>query len=339
MNYDARAGARELSRISEAGLAWHCVCTITRLEIPDRIADETVGLTTLATDVGVQVNLLRRVLSFLADYGIVVLKRESVSLTDLGQQLRKNHPMSMWYHFSVIGTVDVAHALTNTLLTGRAAAEHTYGVSFWEYLNAHPAEHSIFDTLMRRQDYGLVRDCIPALPWPEAGTVTDAGGGEGALLAAALQTSPTMRGILVEQPTVLERARAFLARRGVADRCELRADGLFTPAPQSDVYILSFVLHDWEDADAMRILSAVGKNAGRASRLRIFEHLIPEDGSPHLGKVYDIGMMLLTGGRERTLSEFGYLLDHSGWEIEKTSTAYGSISLIEARRTSSPTSG
>jgi hypothetical protein len=149
-----------------------------------------------------------------------------------------------------------------------------------------------------------------------------------------LRAAPGLKGILIDQEQVLERARLLLAEELAASRCELRNAELFSPAPRGDIYILSYILHDWSDTDAVRILDAIGKQAPEAARLRMFEHIVPADGSPHVSKFSDVGMLLLFGeGRERTEDEFRHLLDQTGWRIE-TVTEWEETSLIEACRTS-----
>jgi hypothetical protein len=99
---------------------------------------------------------------------------------------------------------------------------------------------------------------VPVLDWPASGTIADIAGGTGTLVAAVLQAA---RGILVDQPQVLERARTVLERHGVADRCLLHPGDLFAPPPPADLYLLASVLHDWDDTHAARILAALGRSA------------------------------------------------------------------------------
>jgi hypothetical protein len=332
MEPDVQEKVMELARIASTGMLWHCLCAISRLEIPDIIADKSLPVSEIAALAGVKDGPLLRVLRFIADHGIVGINGDSVRLTDAGELLFSGHPASMWAVFAATGAADVAHALTGSIRTGRPAADEVLGMAFWDYLAAHPAEQKIFDGLMRRHIKGLATTCIPNLEWPEYGTVADIGGGVGAVLAAALNTSPGLRGILIDQSQVLENAHDYLRDNGVFERCELRCSGLFAPIPEADVYILSFVLHDWDDLNAERILLAVGQNARPGSALRIFEHLIPDDGTPNESKRSDVSMLLLTGGRERTLAEFESLLVRTGWQLEKASPAYGTAYVIQGRR-------
>jgi hypothetical protein len=185
---------------------------------------------------------------------------------------------------------------------------------------------------MRRVTQGLVVQCIPKLSWPDSGTVADIGGGLGMLLAAVLHVSPLLKGMMIEQAEVLERSCEFLSAEQVASRCEFRAASLFDPVPPADVSILSSVLHDWPDDAATRILAAAASDAKPSAVQRVFDRLIPDDASPHSSKAFDTGMLLLTSGRERSVSELGYLLKSTGWELEEILPGYGPVKMIQARR-------
>jgi len=332
MEPDPYAKVMELARVTQIGALWHCLCAISRLRIPDLIAEKPLSVPEVAALAGVQDGPLLRVLRFTADHGIVTIDGDVVRLTDTGKLLCSDHPMSMWTPFAAVGMADVAHALISSMRTGRAAAEEVLGTGFWDYIAARPEEQRIFDQLMQRQTQGLATAGIPKLDWPESGCVADIGGGLGVVLAAVLNKAPCLRGILIEQPQVLESAHDYLTGSGVFERCELRPSGLFAAMPEADVYILSFVLHDWDDLSAERILLAAAHKAPQGSMLRIFERLIPDDGSPNESKMFDLGMLLLSGGRERTLAEFESLLGRTGWQIEQTAPAYGGVHVIQARR-------
>lgn len=333
MTTDPMTHFRALIDVYEAGIVWQCLCAVARLEVPDRLADGPLPVSHLAADAGVQADPLFRVLRLLADHELVTLDGDRVALTDRGRLLCRAHPLSAWATFASVGPPDVAHALTDTLCTGRAAAERVLGVPFWQYLAAHPDQQAVFDEQMRQQAQVTSLTCVPVLPWPASGTIADIGGGLGTLLAAVLRTAPGVHGILVDQPHVLDRAERFLADQGIADRCTLHPGDLYAPPPPADMYLLARVLHDWGDDDAIRILTALAHSAADGTRLRLFEGLIPEDGTPHRTKMGDIAMMLLFGdGRERTATEFRNLLQRTGWRFDNVVASPGPMSVIEAIR-------
>jgi hypothetical protein len=327
------ADRQALVEVINLGLLWHCLCAITRLEVPERLAAEPLPVAELAAAVGADEDALRRVLRLVADHQIVTFEEDRVGLTNRGRLLCPDHPSSLSAAFATIGTADVAHGLTDTLRTGRAAAPRVLGMSYWDYLAAHPDQQALFDQAMQQRAGALSLAYVPVLDWPASATIADIAGGTGTLMAAVLQATPGTRGILVDKPQVLERARPFLERQGVADRCALSPGDLFAPPPRADLYLLASVLHDWDDTHATRILAALGRSASRDSRLRIFEMLLPADATPHRAKMSDVLMLLMfDGARERTLGHYRALLEDTGWQPEQVVASPGPMSVIQANR-------
>jgi hypothetical protein len=333
MAEDPAADRRALTEVIHFGLLWHCLCAITRLEVPERLAAGPLPVPELAAAVGADQDALRRVLRLVADHQIVTFHGGHVGLTDRGRLLCRDHPASLSAAFATVGNADVAPGLTETLRTGRAAAPTVLGMSYWDYLGAHPDQQALFDQAMVQRAQLLSLACVPVLDWPSSGTIADIAGGTGTLLAAVLQTAPGVRGILVEQPQVLTHAQVVLERQGVADRCGLHPGDLSDPPPPADLYMLASVLHNWDDAHATRILAALGHSATSDTRLRIFEMLLPEDATPHRAKMSDVLMLLMfDGARERTLGQYRDLLESTGWQLEQVVASPGPMSIIEARR-------
>jgi hypothetical protein len=333
MAEDPAADRRALVEVINLGLLWHCLCAITRLEVPERLAAGPLPLAELAPATGADPDALGRVLRLVADHHIVTLEQDRVGLTDRGRLLCRDHPASLSAAFATVGDSDVAHGLTETLQTGRAAAPRVLGMGYWDYLAAHPDQQALFDQAMEQRAGVLSLACVPVLDWPSSGTIADIAGGTGTLLAAVLQAAPGARGILVDQPQVLERAQPFLERQGVADHCTLHPSDLFAPPPPADLYLLASVLHDWDDPHAARILAALGHSATSKTRLRIFEMLLPGDATPHRAKMSDVLMLLMfDGARERTVGQYRELLESTGWQLEQVVASPGPMSIIEARR-------
>lgn len=330
---DQAADRQALVEVINLGLLWHCLCAITRLEVPERLAAGPLPMSELAAAVGADQDALGRVLRLVADHHIVTSVRDQVGLTDRGRLLCKDHPFSLQAAFATVGTADVVHGLTDTLRTGQAAAPAVLGMPYWDYLAAHPDQQALFDEAMVQRAQVLSLACVPVLDWPASGTIADIAGGTGTLLAAVLQAAPGANGILVEQPQVLKHAQLVLERQGVGDRCVLYPGNLFTPPPPAEVYLLASVLHDWDDDHAARILAALGRSATPDTRLRIFEMLLPEDATPHRATMSDVLMLLMfDGARERTLGQYRDLLEASGWQLERVVPSPGPMSVLQARR-------
>jgi hypothetical protein len=322
-----------LAEVINLGLVWHCLCAITRLEVPERLAAGPLPVAQLAAATGADPDALWRVLRLVADHHIVTLEGDRVGLTDRGRLLCRDHPSSLQAAFATVGTSDVIHGLTDTLRTGRAAAPRVLGMAYWDYLAAHPDQQALFDQAMVQRAQVLSLVCVPVLDWPASGTIADVGGGTGTLVAAVLQAAPGAHGLLVEQPHVLEHAKPVLERQGVAGRCVLHPGDLFAPPPPAELYLLASVLHDWDDDHAARILAALGHSATPDTRLRIFEMLLPEDATPHRAKMSDVLMLLMfDGARERTVGQYRDLLEGTGWQLERVVSSPGPMSVVEARR-------
>jgi 2,7-dihydroxy-5-methyl-1-naphthoate 7-O-methyltransferase len=330
---DPAADRQALVEVIQLGLLWHCLCAITRLEVPERLAAGPLPVAELAAAVGADQDALWRVLRLVADHQIVTFEGNRVGLTDRGRLLCRGHPSSLQAAFATVGDSDVAHGLTDTLRTSRAAAPAVLGMPYWDYLAAHPDQQALFDQAMVQRAQLLSLACVPVLDWPTSGAIADIAGGVGTLLAAVLQAAPGAHGILVDQPQVLGRARRVLERQGVADRCLLSPGDLFAPPPPAELYLLASVLHDWDDPHAARILAALGDSATPDTRLRIFEMLLPEDATPHRAKMSDVLMLLMfDGARERTVGQYRGLLEGTGWRLEQVVASPGPMSVVEARR-------
>jgi predicted O-methyltransferase YrrM len=162
----------------------------------------------------------------------------------------------------------------------------------------------------------------------------DVGGGSGLHLEAILSAAPDLRAVLFDRPTVVEQARARLRAAGVEQRCELVGGDFFVSVPSgADGYLLSRVVHDWDDRDAVRILATCAKAMTAGSRLLVVEAVLPERAHESPAAIWmDLLMLLMLGARERTLPEYERLFGEAGLILERvfpTSSPLG-LSVLEA---------
>jgi hypothetical protein len=293
------------------------------LSLGPKTADE------LAEGVIAHAPTLRRVLRFLVSFGVFVQNADGrFALNRVAEYLQTAHPRSM--RPGAIrageGMWSVASRLLSAVRTGATPYEEVHGTSFFERANA--AE---LGARMSSTTAGL-GDAIAALETiAGAKRVVDVGGGTGALLLRLLDARPQLEAVLFDRPGAIE-----AARDQAGSRCELVAGDFFESVPPGDVYLLSWVLHDWDDERATRILRAC-----RGGRLVIVEVLLPDRAeviaaAPGvLADPYtlDLQMLLLTGGRERTLGEYRALLHEAGFELERVTPldSRRGASAIEAR--------
>ena len=154
-------------------------------------------------------------------------------------------------------------------------------------------------------DYGPVAD---ALNLRGGERVIDAGGGVGALAGLLVAAHPQLRVTVLDRPEVVERASRALQ----SDRVSFQAGDLFAPWDvKGDAAIFARVLHDWDDGPALRLLRQAHCALPSGGRLFVVEMVLTEDGAA--GGLCDLHLLAVTGGRERTASEYVALLDRTGF--------------------------
>ena len=162
-------------------------------------------------------------------------------------------------------------------------------------------------------------------------SVVDVGGATGNMLAAILSRHVSLRGVLFDRPHVVRDAPALLKARGVEARVTIEAGDFFERVPSGgDAYLLSHVIHDWNEDQCLTILGhcrAVMKPDGR---LLIVETVLPTGDAPHQGKVQDIVMLVVPGGQERTEAEYATLLDKAGFRLNRVVPTESVVSVVEA---------
>ena len=164
------------------------------------------------------------------------------------------------------------------------------------------------------------------------GRLVDAGGGNGSLLTAMLARHPEMRGVLFDLPHVAERAKADIAAAGLGDRCEAVGGSFFEAVPDgADAILLRHIIHDWSDADAVRILGNCARALAPGGRVLVVEMLVPEGNAPSLAKRFDLSMMVLPGGVERTEAEYRALFEAGGLTLSGITPTASPSFVIEGR--------
>jgi hypothetical protein len=215
--------------------------------------------------------------------------------------------------------------------TGEPAFNRAFGTDLFTYLDSHSDAAAIFNSGMTGRAAAADVAVAEAYDFSGARTIVDVGGGHGLLLSAILAAAPSARGILLDLPSVASGAREHLTRGGVGERCEIVGGDFFTSVPAGgDVYTLSNVIHDWNDERAAAILRNVRAAMAPGARVLIIETLLPPGNEPHPGKIADLQMLIISGGRERTLDEYHTLLGSSGLAPGRVIATDSPVSVVEA---------
>jgi hypothetical protein len=161
--------------------------------------------------------------------------------------------------------------------------------------------------------------------------VVDVGGATGNMLAAVLARYSAPRGILFDRPHVVSDAPRLLKARGVEERVTIQPGDFFETVPAGgDVYILSHIIHDWNDEQCLAILGHCRNAMKPGARLLIVEMVLPVGDTPHRGKLLDMVMLAMTGGQERTEAEYADLLRRAAFRLNRVVPTESDASVVEA---------
>ncbi|NTX58461.1 methyltransferase [Myxococcus sp. CA039A] len=305
------------------------------LGIADTIGDEPKSVEELAQASGTHAPALRRMLRLLTGLGVLVKDEQSqrFGLTELGRMLQKDSPGSVYGSLRAHGHLLSWQAwgdLVSSLKTGQPSVEKFMGDSFFGYMSKHPEDAAIFNGSMAAYQSLNAPAVVGAYDFSTAKSVVDVGGGTGTLLAHILQSHPNLRGALFELPHVKAEASARLSNLGMASRSEVLEGNFFEKIPSGyDIYILSQILHDWDDERSLKILTNVREAMHPGAKLLIVETVLPGDNVSHFGNLYDMAMLVLVGGQERTGTEYTALLEKAGLRIQRVLPTYMPPSVVE----------
>jgi hypothetical protein len=276
------------------------------LDVAEALAKGPRSVDELAREVGADADTLHRTLRALASDGIFVEDSPRIFANTEASELLLG---GGWNDFARLFGGIWLRAVGGLEADGRPAFPDIFGDEFWSYLAAHPKERASFDRAMGQGHEQRV-ERLESVHWRGAETVVDVGGGNGSLLQALLARHPHMRGIVFDLPETVRDESAF------GDRCTFVAGSFFDAVPDGDVYLLSTILHDWDDASAVAILRTI-RAAGDDKRLVLLESVIEPGNEPDGAKWLDLLMLVISGGRERDETQWRALLEQGGFEPER----------------------
>jgi ubiquinone/menaquinone biosynthesis C-methylase UbiE len=329
--------ARRLNRLMDGYLATQLLYVAAKLGIADVLADGPLPGPGIAARVGADPDLLTRVLRGLVLEGVLAEHPAGgFALTELGACLRVAVPGSMCGPVIARGELYYAAAgsLLQTLLDGGTAFEHAYGERFFDHLGRHPRHEAAFNASMAGRAQQEAADVVATYDFSTLTRLVDVGGGRGVLAAAILRAAPHLQAELIDRPAAIDDARRYLREQGMAGRCACVAADFFDSLPDdADAYLLSRVLHDWDDDSAARILATVRAALPSHGKVLLVEALLPERAADRPAAIWmDLHMLVLFGARERTAAEYGRLLADAGLRVRDVlpTPSPAGLSVIEA---------
>ena len=329
------AAAQLLTQLATGHIVASALQVVLRLGIPDWLARGPRTAAELAHATGVREDGLYRVLRALASVGVLFESApRRFALTEAGEMLVSGAPgsmrdMGLWitspFHFRVYAE------LMHSVKTGESAAEKVVGMPVFEYFPTQPELSEIFNDAMTNLSEVVVRSVLDVYDFSGIGTLVDVAGGHGAVLTTILNAYPRMQGVLFDLEHVVAGASARIAAMGLEDRCRTESGDFFAAVPAGDAYIMKHIIHDWDDEKAIAILRNVRTAmGGKRGRVILLDSVLQPGNAPDFGKIIDLEMMAMPGGRERTADEFRGLFASAGFALTRIIATASPLSIVEA---------
>jgi len=325
----------QLIQMGRAHVTSRTVYAAAKLGLADHLASSPKSATELACEMHVHARSLHRLMRTLASLGVLTEQPEQrFALTALGEALKTGAPGSARSAVIFSGNPSGQSGWDNLVYavqTGKTGFEKAHGMAFFDYLAQHHDEASLFSEMM----VGMHSEEPPAVSaaydFSAFKTIVDVGGASGNVLATILADHAGPRGILFDRPHVLRDAPALLKAKGVSDRVTIEPGDFFLRVPTgADAYILSHIIHDWDEDRCLAILGHIRKAIEPTGRLLIIEMVLAAGDAPHPGKMLDMAMLVQTGGEERSEAEYAILLAKAGFRLTRAVSTSSAATVVEA---------
>jgi hypothetical protein len=304
-----------------------------QLGIADRLANGPRTSADVARECGVDEGALYRVLRALASVGVFVeTSPRTFDLTPAGAALQDGpmRAMALW----IAGSFNLrvyANAM-HSVKTGESAVPATVGGGVFEHFATDPELSRIFNDAMTGFSATIIPAVLEAYDFGGIKTLVDIAGGHGAVLTSIVQKYPSMKGVLFDIDHVIEGAKARIASQGLADRVTTASGDFFKAVPAGgDAYLMKHIIHDWDDERATTILKNIRAVLPKDGRVILLEGVIPPGNEPGFGKILDLEMLVMPGGKERTEEEYRALFAGAGFDLTRIVPTESPLSVIEAK--------
>jgi hypothetical protein len=293
------------------------------LGVADLLSDAPKSAEQIARETGSNAASLRRLLRGLAAFDVFSEDSEGrYALAPMGEYLRREaegslHSAAMFFGGERGASVD--ELFLHCVKTGETVGRKLAGSNWINWLQSDPEVTTLFNAMMTAFSTLHMTGVLAAYDFSQSATIVDVGGGHGKIISEILKRNPEMRGVLYDLPHAFDGGTRTIVRAGLADRCEVVSGDFFVSVPAgADAYVLSRVIHDWNDEEATAILKVVRQAIAPGGRLILLETMLSPDQSKVYPVLSDLNMMLRTGGRERTEAEYRSLYRGAGFDLTRT---------------------
>ena len=325
----------QLIQMAAASWVSATVYAAAKLAIADHLATGPRNAAELAGPTGTHAPSLHRLLRTLAGLGILTEgERQRFALTQLGEALKTGAPGSA--RSTVLAFCNPTfwrswEEIVYSLQTGETGFAKTHGMPLFEFLARHPEAATHFSEAMVGYHGAETSAVADAYVFSGLKTIVDVGGATGNMLAAILSRYAGPRGVLFDRSHDVHEATKLLKAHDVENRVTIESGDFFEGVPAGgDAYILSHIIHDWNEKQCLAILGHCRKVMKPDGRLLIVETVLPTGDAPHQGKVQDMVMLVVPGGQERTEAEYTELLSKAGFRLRRVVPTASIVSVVEA---------
>lgn len=307
---------------------------VSELGIADLIQDGTTSVEALAEKTGTHAPTLYRVLRALSSVGIFVeTDNRAFGLTPLSECLLSNALRPIARMFLSEWHDKAWNGLHHTIKTGEPAFDHSFGKPSFEWLEENPRERSILDQGQASKAIGFIQSILEFYDFTNFNTICDIGGGQGTFLLHLLSANPHLHGYVADLPEAVISANKEILKANLSQRCKaIPYDFLREAPPQCDAYFLVNILHDWEDEICIQVLKNISKAMNTKSKLWVVEYMLEPGTDFSVAKLLDIEVLVMSGGRERSLDEYKTLLKTAGVNVSKIMPLKSGPAMLECSK-------
>lgn len=290
------------------------------LGVFDALVESPKEAAELATQLGCDVDAMRRLLESLVGVGLLERTGDHFRNTPAAHEyLTSGSPTRMTGYVQYSNRVmwQMWGNLEGAIQEGTHRWQQTYGWDGPIFSSFFKTEEAMREFLMGMHGFGMITSpkVVSAIDLSRFKRLVDLGGATGHLAMAACQRYPEMRATVFDLPAAIPLAREIAGQSNVAARIDFVAGDFFEdPLPPADLFWLGRIIHDWSEAKIQRLLTKVFEALPSGGAIAVGEKMLFEskDG-PRWAQLQDINMLIVTEGRERSLSEYEELLTKVGF--------------------------
>ncbi|MBK1789057.1 hypothetical protein JHE00_32405 [Prauserella sp. ASG 168] len=309
--------------------------TLAELRIPDLLHDQPRSAKEIADAAGTHPEATRRLMRCAVYTGLAAFSddTENFSSTPLLDRLRADAPdslRSLAIAWNSPGHWKQWERLPDAVRAGHEQSKAAHGKPIWEYFAENPGEADLFSQGAAELTAPVVREAISSIPTTPGDVVVDVGGATGTFVLEMLERHQGTTGVVFDLPHVMDAAKQTIADRGLAQRCSAESGDFFTSVPEGDLYLLKFILHDWDDDACVTVLERCRAAMKPSGRIVIVDMVIGPPATPGSAALMDLNMLSMTEGHERELADLDRIFAAAGLRRSTTTALAEPYFAVEA---------